>query len=49
LLLEKLSKSLIPLSDCPLRAQSPPCFSWKISLFPGCFVLQRCLGRWQLD
>jgi hypothetical protein len=26
-------KSLIPLSDLPVRAQSPPCFSWKISLF----------------
>ena len=28
-------KSLIPLSDLPVRAQSPPCFSWKISLFSG--------------
>src|ERR1019366_6303059 len=28
-------KSLIPLSDLPVCAQSPPCFSWKISLFLG--------------
>src|ERR1017187_1238393 len=28
-------KSLIPLSDLPVRAQSPSCFSWKISLFLG--------------
>jgi hypothetical protein len=28
-------RSLIPLSDLPVRAQSPPCFSWKISLFSG--------------
>ena len=35
LLLEKLSNSLIPLRDLPFRAQLPPCFSWKISLFPG--------------
>jgi hypothetical protein len=27
LLLEKLFKSLIPLSELPVRAQSPPCFS----------------------
>jgi hypothetical protein len=33
--LEKLSKSLIPLSDCRFVLNRPPCFSWKISLFPG--------------
>src|SRR5260370_13999290 len=35
LLLEKSSKCLIPLSDCPFVLKSPPCFSWSISLFSG--------------
>src|SRR5271157_4044417 len=35
LLLEKLSKSLIPRGDCPFVLNRPPCFSWKISLFPA--------------
>jgi hypothetical protein len=33
LLLEKSSKSLIPLGDCPFAPQSPPCFSWKSPCF----------------
>jgi hypothetical protein len=33
LLLEKLSKSLIPRGDYPFVLNRPPCFSWKISLF----------------
>src|ERR1700683_328249 len=33
LLLEKSSKSLIPLGDYPFVPQSPPCFSWKSPCF----------------